>query len=311
MDMQHVEAMADVEDLRRYITEEVVKTFGASSRWTHWLLASLFRPAAQRFSQLAACFDHYVANFGLNQAAQWVLPVFSREVRVHGAEQVPAEGPLLVVSNHPGTCDSLVIAAHVSRPDLKIVATGVPFVRSLPSTARYLIYTTLDPYQRMNVVRSAIRHLRDGGALLIFPSGTIDPDPAVLPGAEQALESWSPSLEIILRRVPHAQVLVTIVSGVLASVWARNPLVRLRRTERDQRRTAEFLQVIQQMLFPRSLLVHPALSFAPPVTVAELSRDLAAPGLLAPLVERAKALLASHVGMIDSARPSVHGRGAR
>ncbi|MGQ9599473.1 MAG: 1-acyl-sn-glycerol-3-phosphate acyltransferase [Anaerolineae bacterium] len=303
MDGQQIQAMTHVEDLRRYITEEIVKTFGVSSRWARWLLGSIFRPAAERFSQLAASFDQYVASLGLNQAARWVLPVFSRDVRVHGTEHVPAEGPLLLTSNHPGTCDSLVIAANVLRPDLKIVATGVPFIRSLPSTAQYLIYCTLDPHERMNVVRSAIRHLRDGGALLIFPSGTLDPDPAISSGADRALETWSPSLEVILRKVPHAQVLVTIVSGVLASSWARNPLVRLRRTERDQRRTAEFLQVIQQMLFPRSLLVHPALSFAPPVTVAELSNNQTAPGVLVPLVERAKTFLASHIGMMYPARP--------
>ncbi len=283
---------ANVEDLRRFITSEIFKALGISGGWAQRLLGPLFHPPTQRFAQLAAAFDERVAQHGFCEAARWVLPHFARAVVARGSEHIPTEGPLLIAANHPGTCDSLAIAAQVPRNGLKIVATSVPFIRSLPATANHLIYCAQqDVHERMAVVRAAIRHLREGGALLIFPSGQIDPDPAVLPGAVQRLESWSPSLAVMLRCVPQAQVLVTIVSGVLASEWLRSPITRLRRELGDRQRVAEFFQVMQQMLFPRELLVEPAISFAQPVTSAELGGG---PDVMERLVERARALLETH-----------------
>ncbi len=40
-------------------------------------------------------------------------------------------------------------------------------------------------------------------AVLIFPTGRIDPDPALSPEAVHDLGKWSPSIEIILRHVPQ------------------------------------------------------------------------------------------------------------
>lgn len=286
---------ANVESLRRFITHEIFKALGVSAGWAQRLFGPLFRPPTQRFAQLAAAFDERVAQYGFCEAARWVLPRFARAVVAHGSEHIPTEGPLLIASNHPGTCDSLAIAAQVPRRDLKIVATSVPFIRGLPATASHLIYCAQqDVHERMAVVRAAIRHLREGGALLIFPSGRIDPDPALLPGAAQRLDSWSPSLEVMLRCAPQTQVLVTIVSGVLASEWLRSPITRLRKELGDRQRIAEFFQVMQQMLFPRDPLVDPAISFSPPVTGAELGGG----DVTRRIVERARALLEAHGALL-------------
>lgn len=282
---------ANVESLRRFITSEIFKALGLSAEWVQRLFAPLFRPPTQRFAQLAVAFDERVAQVGFCEAARWVLPHFARAVVTHGSEHIPIEGPLLIASNHPGVCDSLAIAAQVPRRDLKIVATSVPFIRGLPATASSLIYCAQrDAHERMAVVRAAIRHLREGGALLIFPSGRIDPDPAVLPGAAQRLEIWSPSLEVMLRCAPQTQVLVTIVSGVLASEWLRSPITRLRKELGDRQRIAEFFQVMQQMLFPHDLLVDPAISFAQPMT----SEELGGGDVLSNIIEQARALLEAH-----------------
>jgi len=58
----------------------------------------------------------------------------------------------------------------------------------------------------MASLRNAIRHLQQGSSLLIFPSGRWSQILAVLPGASQAMANWSPSLEVILHRVPDVQV---------------------------------------------------------------------------------------------------------
>lgn len=252
-------------DLRKQLLDEVFKALGLGiTHPARPVFEPLFAPAAWRFAEVAAHFDENVANYGFREAACSLLPHFTSRVSAWGVESIPVDGPLLVVSNHPGTIDGLAIASHLPRPDLKIVVSGAPFIRNLRATANHLIYSSLDTFERMKVVRSVIRQLEYGGAVLLFPSGGIDPDPAVMPGALEEVANWSPSLEVILRRVPSARVLITSVSGVLHPVWAHSPVTHLRRGRRNQQRVAEFFQVIQQMLFPGQLLVNPLIRFARP-----------------------------------------------
>ncbi|MCX7609313.1 MAG: 1-acyl-sn-glycerol-3-phosphate acyltransferase [Anaerolineales bacterium] len=253
-------------ELNQKLLEEIFKALGWGRRHPLRLpFAPLFSGVGRRFVRIALRFDQDVAEHGFREAARRLLPHFVRQIEASGVEQIPTEGPLLIVSNHPGTVDGVAIAAHLPRSDLKIVVSGVPFIRHLRATARHLIYSSLDAFERMKVVRESIRHLEEGGAVLLFPSGGLDPDPAVMPGALQALEEWSPSLEVILRRVPAARVLITFVSGVLHPAWARSPVIYLRRGRRNQQRVAEFFQVMEQLLFPRRLLLRPSLWFAPPI----------------------------------------------
>ena len=289
-----MESYSDVEALTQFITDEIFKLFKASPQsWARRTFGQLFRLPTHRFAQVASTFDRYVAEFGFREAARRILPVFARAFEAYNVENIPQQGPLLITSNHPGTCDSLVIAASIPRPDLKIVATGVPFVQGLRNAAENLIYTTRDVHERMMVVRTAIRHLQQGGALLIFPSGTIDPDPALSPMAAADLGKWSPSIEVMLHHVPQTRVLLTIVSGVLSARWRWNPFVRLMGDDHKQRSVAEFLQVIQQMIFPNSLLVTPRLTFSNPFTTDELASM--GQGLLDGMIEQARCLLEDHM----------------
>jgi hypothetical protein len=294
---------ADVESLTKYITEEIYKAFGlSSSHWMHYLLSPFVRLPAGRFSQVAARFDQDIAQYGLREAARRILPTFARGFQETGAEHIPTEGPLLVASNHPGTCDSLVIAANIPRPDLKIIATGVPFMRGLPCAAEHLIYVPREGTGRANVIRQAIRHLKDNGALLIFPSGTIDPDPALVSDADQSFEGWSPSVEMMLRYVPQARVLLSVVSGVLSSNWLRNPITYLGSEGVKRRRIAEFMQVIQQMLFPGSVDIHPSVTFSEPLQVAEII-DGGYP-VLDGIIRQARLLLDEHIhGLLGQQSP--------
>jgi len=284
-----------VRRLTRYITDQIFLAFGLPAEgWARRWLWPVVWPPAHAFSELAARFDRKVAEEGLSAAMRWLLPRFVRSLWIKGRENVPQEGPLLVVSNHPGTVDSVAIAATLPRPDLKIVATGIPFLKELPVTRKHLIYATLDPHERMVTLRQSLQHLKQGGALLIFPSGRIDPDPLCLPGAEKALEHWSASVELFLRRLPQTRLLITMVSGVLEPGCMRNPLVRLRRLDWEQRRIAEFIQVIQQLLIPHRFSLSPRLTFAPPLPVSQLLAEARSGSLLTAVIQRARQVLSEH-----------------
>lgn len=143
------------------------------------------------------------------------------------------------------------------------MASSVPFNRGLPFTGDALIFSSLDTHARMSVIRQMIRHLKASGAVLIFPSGTVDPDPSLMPGALQALREWSPSVPLLIRKVPQVRAVVGLVSGVLSPASLRSPLARLRRGQRERQKLAEFLQISRQLFSPRSI------SIAPKVTLGK------------------------------------------
>jgi hypothetical protein len=256
------------------------------------LLKPFVWPPAHRFSRVAAEFDRRVAESGLIAAARWALPHFVEKARAVGAENIPATGPLVIASNHPGTCDGLVVLSVLPRDDLKIIATGRPFFRRMIASASHLIYTPTETHERMNVIRRSIRHLRSGGALLIFPSGKVEPDPELLPGAEESLQSWSPSLPLLLQRVPESRLLLSIVSGVLAPAALRHPLTYLRKDRQLRQVLAEFIQTSQQMVLGRRFGLTATARFSRPVTAAELGGDRDAKALFAAIAARARELLA-------------------
>jgi len=98
---------------------------------------------------VAARFDENVATYGFREAVIRLLPRFTSGVRAQGTERIPVDGPLLMLSNHPGTVDGLVIAAQLPRPDLKTIISGVPFIRSRRAAAYHLILSRLDTFERM------------------------------------------------------------------------------------------------------------------------------------------------------------------
>jgi 1-acyl-sn-glycerol-3-phosphate acyltransferase len=260
-----------INDLRHSLTDDLMRLLGLPKGGIpRHVLNPFLWPPATIFSRLADRFDRMVEQSGLREACSWALSRFAQGAEIKGGDYIPVEGPLLIAANHPGTIDGLAIASSIPRSDLKIVITGIPFIQKLRSTAEHLIYTPFDTHERMATVRSIIRQLESGGSLLIFPTGTVDPDPDIMPGAHEALEQWSPSLDLILRKVPQTQVLVTIVSGVLRPSYLSNPLAKLHKGLRERQKVAEFLQVAQQLLLPKSGSLLPRVSFAPPISVLQL-----------------------------------------
>ena len=261
--------------LRDYILDEVAKAFGFSDRGlARSLLGAIFYYAANRFALLAAEIDQSVAESDLQTASGGLLRGFAKTVIVRGQENIPSEGPVLIACNHPGAFDSVAMAAKVPRNDIKMVVSGVPFLESLPNLTPYLIYAPGDTHERMKALRAVIRQLKVGGAVVIFASGRVDPDPQVLPGAKEALMDWSPSLEIILRRAPETQLLPVIISGVLSPASLRIPIIRFQKEAWKQRRLAEYFQVVGQLLFPKRFRFRPRISFGMPLTLADLTNSV-------------------------------------
>jgi hypothetical protein len=234
-------------------------------------LRAAFRLPARRFSRLAVEFDSIVAREGYRAGSAWVVSRFLPALEISGHELVRQSGPVLLVGNHPGTFDSFAVASSLPRDDFKAIARGYPFFRALPSASQHLIFSELDTHVRMATARKAIRHLREGGILLVFPSAGMDPDPSCIPGADAVLDTWSASPEVLLRAVPGAQVHVLGMSGFLESRNARNPLARLPRGQYERQIVAETFQMVGHLVFNRQIPHGPRVLFSPPYDVSALA----------------------------------------
>ena len=290
----------DVEGLTRELIDEILWR-GPGIRpgsVAAALVAPLIRKPLRRFSEIAVGFDERVAANGFHGALDWLLSHFAARITVHGAENVPPSGPLLIASNHPGTCDAIAIAASAPRDDVRILAARIPFLDRLPATGENLLFTSPDREERRGAIWKAIQRLGAGGAVLMFPSGGLDPDPSCMPGAADDLDLWTPTVEVILRRVPATRLVPAVVSGVLLPRYVRHPLTRVRRKRRDRQRISEYLQVIRQMLVPGRLLVEPHITFGQPMTIDELNHAAPADGTTAPIAWHARRVLASHLDTI-------------
>jgi 1-acyl-sn-glycerol-3-phosphate acyltransferase len=285
----------EINALRRTLTDEIVHALGLSKTgfWRKALAPLLWFPS-DRVARFGADFEEHVVRHGFRAAAAWAVEPFVQKILVSGQEHIPREGPLLIASNHPGSIDGLAIAAKLPRDDFRAIVSSIPFIQSLPGASRHMIFTSLDPHARMRALREAIRHLEKNGTLLLFPSGVLDPDPALLPGAQDALERWSDSISLILRRVPETQVVVTIVSGVLESRFWNNPLTHLAREFWKRQRLAEFIQTIQQILRPGRFQLVPRLTFDQPLHAQELLLSTERRIATQALVQRAQAMIETH-----------------
>ena len=201
----------------------------------------------------------------------------------------------LVISNHAGTYDTFILASQINRNDLKIIVSDVPFLKNLPNARDHLIFLSDATHDRMAAVRSGIQHLKDGGALLLYGTGLIDPDPEVYPDADKWIDRWSPSIDIFLRSIPHSRIVLSIVSGVVSKKWARHPVTGLKKIGWQKRRLAEFGQIMYQLWKPGKLFLEPSVSFSSSLSTQELMKESNQEGRLLPaIISRGKNLLNSH-----------------
>jgi len=282
-----------VDDVRAALYAQLMSVMGFThSNFVTRCLYPIFHLPVQRLSRLLVSLDQGIAASGWNIAVNQFLSHLATRLELLGEEYIPARGPLMVVCNHPAALDVVILAAAVRRDDLKILASDIPLVQMLPHIAWHSIPVYYDTSRRLQTVRSTIRHLQQGGAILIFPRGNVEPDPAISPGAVESLAGWSPSIELFLRQVPQTITVVAVASGMLSAGWYTNPVVRLWKKYEQRQKVAEIFQIASQLLIGRTPAVTPTVKFSPPLTLADLGGIGAAEGvLLAGLVDRERALL--------------------
>jgi len=200
----------------------------------------VIRPAAHLLAKRFVDFDSAIGDRGAVGGAEWIVARTTGGVVAAGSEHVPATGGTLVVANHPGLSDAVALLATMRRDDAWIVTADYPFLRALRRAKRRFLFVD----DRCTALRGIARRLRANEAVLLFPAGGLEPDPARSPDAARAsLGSWSRSLDLIARLAPHTQVVPAVVSGAVSRTAFEHPLARRRSPVREQQRLASLLQL--------------------------------------------------------------------
>lgn len=253
---------SDVDLLSEVCGRELLQAFGFEGGF----LSPAARFAVRNIVEQAAEYDRLVGEGGLGLGGGWALGRMVGKASFSGEENIPSEGPLMVVSNHPGLSDTIALFSAIPREDLMVIAARRDFLDALPNTAKRLFVLEDGAGEGRSggfgVVRAAARHLKGGGSLLNFPGGRIEPDPASMPGAAESLAGWSGNLDLFARLVPELTIAPAIVSGVISDDALRNPLVYLRRRQEDRR----WLAATLQLMFPSLYRVEVRVDFGRPVS---------------------------------------------
>jgi 1-acyl-sn-glycerol-3-phosphate acyltransferase len=202
--------------LARSSRDEMVSAvgLGRAPRSLQAAAGLLFERASQPLGRVLERFDRRIVDVGLSRAAAETLAVLGASVSSTG--KVPMQGALLVCANHPGAYDALALLACMRRDDVAIIAHDRSFLRLLPSLAPHLVFVPEHTgHGRTTGLLRALRQLRKGGALLHFPAGAIEPDPA-FPCDRELLGHWQSGTGMLVRSLARSNGVVVnaIVTGV-------------------------------------------------------------------------------------------------
>ena len=239
-----------IDEIAKEVVRDVSQVFKVNSdSWWYWVWQKLLMIPASKFAEFMRSADLKVGMKSMWEAARDLLHRYSGGCEVDGGLHLPKEGPLLVISNHPGATDSLAALALLERPDVHMVANARPTLEVLPNTSEHMVYLDKKTPDRMMSLRNMIHLLEDGQAVIILPRGNIEPEPSLYPGALESLKHWSESLGIFLSRVPDTNLQLILSQNVLTPQAWHHPLTKMGKTESRKHEIAMILQLIIQSLF--------------------------------------------------------------
>lgn len=144
-------------------------------------------------------------------------------LRIRGSDLVPKSGPVLVVANHISLADPPLLGVAIPRPLLFMAMSELFQHRWLGGFVRAVGSIPVDRSRTdFGAARQAIRKLREGWCVVIFPEG------GIRRGAESVLGNnpqLRPGAETIAR-LSRAAVLPVILRGADAALHIRGWLRR-------------------------------------------------------------------------------------
>jgi 1-acyl-sn-glycerol-3-phosphate acyltransferase len=111
----------------------------------------------------------------------WLLVHFIYRLKRQGIENIPTQGPALLICNHVGFADAIVISAACPRPIRFIMESSIFKIPVVSAIFRGMKAIPVAPakvdrevYER--AFQTVAKELRDGELVCIFPEGRLTPD---------------------------------------------------------------------------------------------------------------------------------------
>jgi putative hemolysin len=135
-----------------------------------------------RFNKLNKIYEQIADKEGIDFINEIIrILEFNIEFDENELKRIPAEGPLIIVANHPlGGFDGLLLIKYLSkiRPDVKVI--GNFLLQKIDPVSNYFISD--NPFEEAAKAKTntqnkgiiqAINHLRNNGVLCLFPAGDL------------------------------------------------------------------------------------------------------------------------------------------
>ena len=110
----------------------------------------------------------------------WAVTKLAFRFRWSGAENVPADGPVLIASNHQSHLDPALIGIACPR-QLRFLARHTLFFWPLGWLIRSLGAVPIDRTSGRGGIKATLKLLKEGEPVLVFPEGTRTRDGALQP----------------------------------------------------------------------------------------------------------------------------------
>ena len=155
----------------------------------------------------------------------WIIINVLYRIRTTGRENVPIEGPAVVVSNHVSFVDALILGGSIRRPVRFVMYYKIfqnPFLNFLFRTAKAIPIASANEYESLlnDAFDKIDEELESGNIVCIFPEGAITRDGNI--------HEFRGGIERIIRRRP-VPVIPVAVSGLWGSWFSRKTGGGLRR----------------------------------------------------------------------------------
>ena len=231
--------------IARIVARESAETVvGRPAGFRVEVVRRLIGPVANHVAGRFVIYDRALGEAGMRHGSAWIVDHATGGLAVEGRERVPAEGPLLVVANHPGLSDAVALLAALGREDAWIVAANYPFLRAMRLASRRFLFVSDDRSDRLSALREIVSRLRGGESVIVFPAGGLELDPALSRDAALAsLGTWSRSIELLARLARDTVVVPAVVSGVVSRSAFDHPLAKRRGVLKERQRMATLLQL--------------------------------------------------------------------
>jgi 1-acyl-sn-glycerol-3-phosphate acyltransferase len=147
----------------------------------------------------------------------WMIVSLLYRIRVEGGENVPEEGPAVLVANHVSFMDPLIVTAATRRPPRFVMyyrIFNIPVLRFIFRTAKAIPIAGRKEDEALmeRAFAEVDQTLADGGLVCIFPEGGITRDGGILP--------FRPGIERIVAARPVPVVPIAL-RGLWGSVFSR------------------------------------------------------------------------------------------